>query len=59
MLWELFGSDAKVAAALAQSKGYDISPKSITTMPQAASLAMDDIRAEDVTCKISYRTPRA
>jgi hypothetical protein len=59
MLWELFGSDAKVAAALAQSKGYDISPKSITTMPQTASLTADDIRAEDVTCKISYRTPRA
>lgn len=59
MLWELFGSDAKVAAALAQSKGYDISPKSITTMPQAAGLTADDIRAEDVTCKIAYRTPRA
>ena len=36
MLWELFGSDAKVAAALAQSKSYDISPKSVTKMPVAA-----------------------
>lgn len=59
MLWELFGSDAKVAAALAQSKGYDISPKSVTTMPVAVSVPQTDIRAEDVTCKISYRTPRA
>lgn len=59
MLWELFGSDAKVAAALAQSKGYDISPKSVTAMPASLSPPQTDVCEKDVTCKISYRTPRA
>jgi|GEM_PF-1965867 len=65
MLWELFGSDARVAAALAQSKGYDISPKNLSSVPDAVRAALDicgdaaDETAADVTCALRYRTPRA
>ncbi len=65
MLWELFGSDARVAAALAQSKGYDISPKNLSTVPDAVKAAPDicgdaaEDAAVDVTCALRYRTPRA
>lgn len=58
MLWELFGSDAKVAAALAQSTGYDISPKTVSQKPQVRPIPDGKVTEAEVTCKISYRTPR-